>query len=598
VRIGNCKHRCSQVATPAIIGLKLPINYNMNLIIKQAGYLLTGTVLLATLACSSGDKNKGYFGNDDYSVEEVRATISEDMLDSIQIGKELQDLQLARLRADELKDFYRNNNYEPGWVNEDGITENARDFLKALEAAPAEGLNPAEYRYQELTELVQKLESDHAADNGIKEVARLDREFTAAYLKYASDLMHGRVDPSRYDELWKIKLKERDLGKVLTQALDDNAITESLEELKPQDPQYALLKKALKRYQDMLNTRGEWPELPADIKLEVGDSTQYVATLKRRLASDGYLTDKIDTTGVVYDSTLYKAVKFYQTTNGLEPDGVVGGNTLSMLNMSLQKRIDQIQLNLERLRWFSEKMEGRHIVVNIPQFMMYVYEGGEIAMPMKVIVGTAYENTTPVFTDSMEYISFSPTWTVPNSIATGEILPILKKNPGYLRSRNFKAYQGWDENAPELNAYSIDWNSVDTENFPYRFVQQPGPGNALGTVKFIFPNSMNIYLHDTPTESLFERAERDFSHGCIRVEKPVDLAYYLLQDQGLSREEVEGMMHQPSPENVRLTKKVPVRIDYRTAWVDEESGRVTFAKDIYGYDAKQMRQLDRYVATN
>ena len=564
-------------------------------ILKLNGITLVMSLLILSAACSS-DKNKGYFAESDYSLEGVQEILNKELLDSLEVGRELKELQLNNIRAKELKLFYEKNDFQPAWLTEEGLSEQSEQLIAAIEASAEEGLNPQDYRLKEIKELKRKLEEDDPADNSAKEIARIDKELTAAYLKLASDLMHGRVEPSRYDNLWKIKLKEKDLSITLAEALNDDGISESLEKLKPQDDQYRLLKQALKRYENILNARGEWPELPENIKLEAGDSSQYVTTLKRRLAADGYFKmDKADTTATLYDSTLFRAVKFYQTTNGLEDDGVVGGNTLAMLNMSVQKRIDQIRLNLERMRWIPEKAKGRHIVVNIPQFMMYVYEGEEIGLPMKVIVGTAYENSTPIFADTMVYISFSPTWTVPNSIATGEILPILKRNPGYLNSRNFKAYRGWDENAPAINPYSVDWKNVDTENFQYRFVQQPGPGNALGTVKFIFPNSMNIYLHDTPTEHLFDKAERDFSHGCIRVEKPVDLAYYLLKDQGLSREEITGKMNQSSPENVRLTEKIPVLIDYRTVWVNED-GRVTFAKDIYGYDAKQMQQLDRYLA--
>jgi murein L,D-transpeptidase YcbB/YkuD len=275
---------------------------------------------------------------------------------------------------------------------------------------------------------------------------------------------------------------------------------------------------------------------------------------------------------------------------------VAAENTLAMLNVPVKERVKQIKLNLERFRWHPERPEGRHVVVNVPELKVYVYEGEDSTLSMRVIVGEAYESVTPIFNDSIEYISFSPTWTVPVSIATEEMLPKLKKDPGYLPSRNFKLYESWEEDAAEVDPYEVNWEKVKADDFPYKIVQQPGANNSLGRVKFMFPNKMSIYLHDTPADYLFDRNERDLSHGCIRVEKPVELAAYLLQEEEMGMAEVEQNMNLPEPLNTVLPEKVPVFIEYRTAWMGS-NGRVHFREDIYGHDQKQINKLEVALAS-
>ncbi|AHM61029.1 peptidoglycan binding domain-containing protein [Flammeovirgaceae bacterium 311] len=554
--------------------------------------------MMAACNSSSGERRgifAGLFGSS-LDVEEINLAMSSELSDSTEMLRNIKELELPEKLQEDFKNFYSERDYQTAWMRKKGVTPEGEQLLDAISRAPEDGLNSEDYKLQYLYHLKKKVEKDK--DTEIAEITKLDKELTAAYLKFASHKLTGRINPEQLDELWKVDPRDMDLAAHLQNALQEGKIAESLQELEPQDPQYIALKKAYNNYKNLLEEKGEWPKLPADLTIKAGDSTQYVATLRERLAADGYAgSPKPDSIMQVYDSTLVKSIMLYQEKNGLEPDGVVGGKTLDMLNTSLKERIDQIQLNLERMRWSGERPDGRYLLVNVPQYMLYIYEGDERVMDMRVIVGEAYKSSTPLFNDTLEYIAFSPTWTVPNSIATEEMLPKLKKNPDYLRNNNFRLYEGWNENAAELDARSVNWNKVSADNFPYRIVQQPGDHNALGHIKFMFPNDLDIYLHDTPTEHLFKRAERDFSHGCIRVERPVDLAVYLLDDPNWNQARVEESMQLPEPENVKLKEKIPVILDYRTAWVDDD-GRVTFAKDIYGHDKKQMQRFNEQLARN
>ncbi|EMR01813.1 murein L,D-transpeptidase [Cesiribacter andamanensis AMV16] len=555
---------------------------------------------LCTAACESGTGASrgmfaGLFGSR-FDVDELNVALAEELSDSTRMLQNLKDLELNDDQQEHFKKFYRQRDYQTAWVTSRGLNKQGEALLEAIDKAGDDGLNSEDYKLQYLQHSKKRVEKEKEV--ALEEVTKLDKELTAAYLKLASHKLKGRVNPERLDALWKTNRRSKDLARHLQNALDRGSIAESLQELEPQDPQYTALKKAYNNYRQLLEEKGEWPQLPADLTIKAGDSSKYVATLRERLSADGYFkTPAPDSLQQVYDSTLVQAVMTYQDINGLEPDGVVGGETLAMLNTPLKERINQLQLNLERIRWSPEKPEGKYLLVNVPQYKLYIFNGNKKDMEMRVIVGEAYKSNTPIFNDTLQYIAFSPTWTVPNSIATQEMLPKLQKDPSWLSRNNFVLYEGWSENAPELNPRSINWNKVSADNFPYRIVQQPGKSNALGHMKFMFPNDMDIYLHDTPTESLFQRAERDFSHGCVRVEKPIDLAVYLLQDEGWDAAKVQEHMNLPTPENVVLEEKLPIFIDYRTAWVDDE-GHVTFAKDIYGHDKKQMNRFEELLATN
>jgi murein L,D-transpeptidase YcbB/YkuD len=314
-----------------------------------------------------------------------------------------------------------------------------------------------------------------------------------------------------------------------------------------------------------------WPalELPEGVKkLEAGDTAEAIVSLRRRLRLLGDL--ERDGAGPVYDSTLVLAVQRFQRRHGLEPDGIIGAGSLRAFNVPLARRLRTMLINMERLRWVPEQQPADLLVVNIPEFRLHVYEQGREVMSMAVVVG-ATATRTVIFSDTLSQIVFSPTWTVPTSITRNEILPKMARDPGYLRKNNMEIVGG-------------------TASLPV-IRQRPGASNALGRVKFLFPNSYSIYMHDTPSQGAFALEKRAFSHGCIRLSQPRELAEYLLRDDpDWTAESIRQAMYGGRETTVLLKQKRPVRIGYFTAWVDGE-GQLNFRDDVYGHDERLAREL-------
>lgn len=321
--------------------------------------------------------------------------------------------------------------------------------------------------------------------------------------------------------------------------------------------------------------------------MERGHSGDRVALLRERLLATGDLTTNPKASATLFDEAAEQTVLKFQRRHGLEDDGIVGPATLEALNVSAGQRVRQIELNMERWRWLPQDLGDRHLLVNIAGFDLDVVAGGTTVLSMRVIVGRDYRRT-PVFSDRVTYLVFSPYWHVPPSIAVQDILPALKKDPHYLEKKNVRVFRGSGSDVREVDSRSIDWTKVGPSSFNYSFRQDPGPDNALGHVKFMFPNKFNVYLHDTPARELFHKTERAFSSGCIRIEKPGDLAELLLRDDPTwDRQRVRSAMGAGVEQTVRLRVPVPIHVLYWTAWVGED-GLLHFRKDIYGRD----RRLD------
>jgi murein L,D-transpeptidase YcbB/YkuD len=301
-----------------------------------------------------------------------------------------------------------------------------------------------------------------------------------------------------------------------------------------------------------------------------------VPILRRRLQITGDITIQ-DPNSFRYDAGLELAVRGFQARQGLEVDGVVGPASRAALNLPVGERIAQLLINLERWRWLPDDLGDRHVLVNIAGFELQAVDYGQTVFRSAVVVGTPYHQT-PVFSDQIEYVEFNPFWNVPTSIARGEILPKARRDPGYLAQQNIRVLAGWGDDAPVVDPRRIDWSRP----FPYRLRQEPGPNNALGRVKIMFPNPFNVYLHDTPARDLFGRASRAFSHGCIRVHEPLALAAHVLD---WSLPQVQSVVDGRGRKIVRLAKPMPVHVTYQTAWVGQD-GAVQFREDIYGRDAR------------
>jgi murein L,D-transpeptidase YcbB/YkuD len=488
--------------------------------------------------------------------------------------------------------FYERRGYRPAWSDDSGPVALLDELVEAIGQADREGLRPADYHLDRLQTTLSEVRrnQENQAPLNPRRLADLDLLATDAFLILGSHYLAGRINPETIDPEWMANRREADLADVLQKALDTDRIKGALEELLPQQPGYSRLKEALVKYR-RLAADGGWPPVPDGPKMQAGDRGSRVAVLWERLQAEGYLPDTATAGGELFDDTLLEAVRRFQARHGLDADGVVGPATLGALNVAARQRARQIEVNLERWRWLPQDLGQQYILVNIANFELDVMEDGQPALVMKVVVGRDYRRT-PVFSDRMTYLVLSPYWNVPPSIAVQDKLPLIKKDPGYLAKQNMKIFQGWGAETREIDPWSIDWSRVTANNFSYRLRQEPGPLNALGKVKFMFPNKFNVYLHDTPSRELFAKPERTYSSGCIRLEKPIELAQYLLRDDPRwTRENILSAVERRSEQTVQLSKKIPVHLLYWTAWVTDD-GATHFRKDIYGRDKKVQDALD------
>jgi murein L,D-transpeptidase YcbB/YkuD len=472
--------------------------------------------------------------------------------------------------------FYTQREYRPAWLNADGPLASTDAFLRAVENAEREGLRPGDYHDQKLSNLLATVRTEPAV--AVQRWAELDLLFTNSWLTYASHLLAGRLNPP-----WAAKSRSKDLLPILQQALEQGNPAEALAALSPAQPDYVRLRTALADYREIAR-KGGWGIVSSGPKLTKGVRNERVKELRARLRVTGELV-KDTATGLkggedLFDENLRQAVSRFQRRHGLPDDGVVGADTLAALNVPIAQRIRQIEANLERWRWLPDDLGQRYVLVNVPDFSMVVIEHGQRVLEAKVIVGKSVLQT-PVFTAKMSYLVLNPRWHVPASIAIKDKLPQLRRDPYALARQNIRIYS---HSGQEIDPGSVDWNTVGRGNFPYRLRQDPGPRNALGRVKFMFPNPFNVYLHDTPSQGLFSRSQRTFSHGCIRISKPIELAEYVLRDDPRwTRDTILSASTGRRERIVKLPEEIPVHIIYRTAWVAED-GTVNFRDDIYQRD--------------
>jgi murein L,D-transpeptidase YcbB/YkuD len=488
--------------------------------------------------------------------------------------------------ADAWKDvqaFYQQRANAPAWVDDKFTAERAGDALVVLRAAVDHGLNPEDYDEPAIVEMhaeIAKLEKD--APNRLEKLAAFEARVTSALLALGHDVALGRTRPSEVAGHWKARRETPDLAGTLAKAVDGN-VKEWLDQIRPPHPEYAGLQKA---YVDLRGQKekGGWPAVAAGLK--PGKSHAGVPALRQRLAASGYLQGDAATNGSqLYDTEVQTAVKAFQDLHSIKATGIVDEATRTAMNVSIDDRLDQVALNLDRWRWMPDDLGERHFIVNIPYYHLIARENGKPVMDIRVVVGTT-ENKTPIFSDEVETVVFSPYWNIPDSIKQGETAPAVMRDPGYLERNNIEILRG----SKRVSAASVNWGDPG-ELRQLAFRQRPGANNALGHVKFLFPNDFDVYLHDTPADSLFQRQGRAFSHGCVRVEEPEVLANYILRGYSEWDEpSIRQAMHSGNERHVKLKEKIPVHITYFTAWVDENGG-LHFQPDIYGYDARQEAKL-------
>lgn len=470
-----------------------------------------------------------------------------------------------------LYEHYQNH---PLWLEEDADSERADQLVTALSTVHEHGLRGSAYPLDQLRDALAPIDKNRRPSP--QQLAEADVLLTAIYVALGEDLLIGQVDAKDVSPDWRIKPQTSDVDSLLARTLKGEPLYRAIESMRPQDDQYNALREQLKRYREIA-AAGGWKSVPEGPTLRPGDTTSVtrLRALRERLSVEGYLRageNAADSAGrAVYGGELAGAVATFQRRHGITVDSVLGAGTLASLNKSAEYRVGQIMANLERYRWMPRSLGDRYVYVNVPEFRLHAYEDGKPALTMRVIVGQDYaDQATPAFADSMVYVEFAPYWNVPKTIAEEELWPKINADPSYL----------------ERNDYEI----VNDRGGP-RIRQRPGEKNALGRAKFIFPNDLNIYLHDTPERSLFQRDFRAFSHGCIRVEKPDELAKFVLsRNAGWDEDRIERAMEGPN-RAVNLKNKLPVYIVYFTTYVRD--GTLYFANDLYERDDNLVKVVEK-----
>jgi murein L,D-transpeptidase YcbB/YkuD len=491
-----------------------------------------------------------------------------------------------------LHQFYADRGFKPAWSDDTGPLPQAAAFVTQIHAAPRDGLRPSDYHLAPIETLLAEIQGRRARNLPADpdRVADLELLLTDAFLLYGSHLLTGHVNPETIHSQWLIESRDADLAAILRRALNADEIEKALDGLRPQHVDYADLKEALSLCENRM-IAGEWPHVPPGPNMEEGDRGHRVTVLRSRLAATNDLDPSLASDSDHFDEGLERAVLRFQKRHGLKADGIVGPETLRVLNLPPEHWVSQLKANLERWRWLPQDLGRRYVLVNIANFELEIVEDGQVIMTMRVVVGRRYRRT-PVFTDTMTYMEINPYWHVPPRIAIRDIVPQIQKDPEYLARKKIRIFESWDDQAPEIQPESIDWSQASARNFPFKLRQEPGADNALGRVKFMFPNRFNVYLHDTPAQDLFQKVKRTFSSGCIRIERPTDLAEYLLrEDPGWTRNRIVDAIDSGETQAVRIPKPLPVHLLYWTAWVDSE-GTVHFRDDIYGRDKRLIEALN------
>ncbi len=545
--------------------------------VRESGLLLAAAVLLVGAAIAlplpaAGAADEGIRHRVDQLIETGTARVDGG------------DIAASRIVAE----VFIQRGFRAAWTS----SANREALLQAIDASERYGLEPEDFHHSAIRSALRRQED---GDRYGALQADLEILLTDALVRLAYQHYFGKVDPTSLDDDWNFErqLVSGDPAAVITSVLDEERVAGFIDELALSFPTHDRLIAALERYR-AIAARGGWRAVPAGPTLRPGTEDARITAVRERLAatgdaeksSDGSPNESSDASPA-YDRELEAAVRSFQRRHGLDDDGVIGPATLRAMNVPVEERIDQLRVNLERGRWVLRGLPRDFVGVNIAGFEAWLVREGRITWRSRAIVGRDYRRT-PVFRDAIRYLEFNPTWTIPPGILANDILPQLRRDPGYLARKELTLY---DRDRRKVDPATIDWPAVTTRNFPYTVVQSPGPANSLGLVKFMFPNRYAVYLHDTPSRELFDRAERTFSSGCIRVERPFELAELLLADQpGWDMAQIDRVLAGGETTAVRLAQPMPVLILYGTAWV-EADGTVHFRRDVYQRDAQVLDAL-------
>jgi L,D-transpeptidase YcbB len=486
--------------------------------------------------------------------------------------------------------FYVNRLYSPAWFSQDIFSSNGYALLDCIRHSDQQGLQPNDYHLNLIDRYLGRMRSDTLNDK--EDIMKLDILLTDAFMLLASDLYYGKVDQNKEGSNWKMQRKEPDLrlDLKLEEALANSDMSNELNMLAPRYHSYWMMKKELAFFLDL--DKNSWPVIKSDLPVKPRESNPLVSVIRQRLIKLRYQLS--DSVSLIYDPDLEKQIKAFQNDWGLNPDGVIGKTTLEVINSAPAQLINKLKVNMERFRWLPLQLTEKYIIVNIANFELDLIKGSDTLISMRAIVGKECRRT-PIFNDRISYIVFNPSWTVPPTILREDVIPQLLKGPEYLEKNNMRLLRN---DGSELAYSDVDWSKISTENFPYQVRQNPGPANALGRVSFMFPNAENVYIHDTPSRGYFAREDRAISSGCIRVEKPFDLAALLLSDNpDWSPAHIREAINQEKEETVRLKIPVEVVLIYLTAWTDGKD-RVQFRKDVYQTDDTILEALNQKPESN
>lgn len=506
-----------------------------------------------------------WFTHRDKSINKTNA-VTDLFVDSLKMESFISQQHIDTATAQNIRSFYNGRNYQFAWFTKTGWSEPGISFWNLLNSFIHLTKDSTLFD----TTLANQLAKINLVDSMLyaqkEKIEQTELALTNQFFIYAKVAYGGRIDPQELQ--WFIPRKKIDVKSLLDSMMHNGG--KNPDAWAPINPQYQAMEKALIHFNE-INENGGWKTIPPANKrfLRPGDSCTTILGVKSRLFIEGDLTT-IDTTGN-YDSVLYQGVCQAQIRFGFKPDGIIDSLFIKALNVPVEKRIEQLLINMERMRWLPEKQEPNRIVANIPEFKLHVIEQDTEALELAIVVGKK-GNSTVIFHDVLKYIVFSPYWNVPYSIVKNEIMPAMKNNPNYLASHDMEKTSKGNKGVPSIR-------------------QKPGGKNALGKVKFLFPNNYNIYFHDTPSKGLFQRNKRAFSHGCMRLQNPKKLAQYLLRNQiEWTEEKIDAAMNDSKEHWVTLKNPLPVDVTYFTAWVDK-NGLLNFRDDIYGHDQRTAERL-------
>ncbi len=503
-----------------------------------------------------------------------------------------------------LRKLYKELLFSPVWMREKSLSSAAKEFFAYIQNDAT--LNKNGKLHKDSILLQKMAEMVYAQNKNIYAKVSVEFKISQLYKGYTDYAYFGSINwgafNARISNLmvndvsteWVLHRPEIDPVKVLANAAFGTSLKKQLDQYVPTAYHYKELQNVLKKYMN-LREEGGWEPAYLSGKLKPGKRDRGVYSLRERLRATGdYLACSESDEEDRYDKCLQDAVKRFQKRNGLKADAVVGPVTLKILNKSVDERITTIRLNLDRIKWLNERKASRHIIINIPDFKLSFEENGKLIQSMRVITGKP-NHPTPIFSDTVEMIVLNPYWNIPKSIIQKEMIPKLMRNPNAMARQGIEIHSGWGQDAEKVSGGSVNWSQYRySKTVPYRFAQTPGYKNALGKVKFLFPNKFSVYMHDTPTKHLFKRDKRAFSHGCIRLQKPRELLKtFSTFNDNIDFDKAQSILKGKKNTYYKLQEKVPVDVIYLTAWVDYE-GKLQFRNDVYKYDEMQLKSFRKW----